>query len=186
MKKLIVLSTAFLFSIILLSSCEPALTVTNDYDKTANFTQFKTFRIVKLEQQYQAVSQFNQTRIINAVRANMLSKGFTESENADMLVNIVTILKNKQQVTANTYGYGYGGGYRPYAWGGGNSSTTVNVTDYIDGSLIIEVVNSTTSKLVWEGIGNKQIDAPSNNPDQTIPAAVNKIMATFPPGQAAK
>jgi hypothetical protein len=189
MKKTSELSALFLSAIILLSSCEPALKVTNDYDKTADFSKFHTFRIVKLEQQHQALSQFNQTRFINAVRANLVSKGFVEADSADLLVNIVTILKNEQQVVANTssYGYGYGGYYRPYGWGGGgNSSTTVNVEKYVDGSLIIDIASSSTSKLIWEGIGNKKIDQPSNNPDKDVPYAVNMIMASFPPGGAAK
>ncbi len=180
MKKAIILSAAFLSSLILFTSCEPQLTITNDYDHSVKFSQFHTFRIVKLEQQIQALSQFNQTRIINAVRAQMITKGFTEADNAELLVNIVSILKNKQEIVADTYGYG--GGFRPYAWGGGNMSTTVNVQDYKTGSLIVEVVNSATKKLIWEGVGNRDIDAPLSNPDKKITAAVQKIMASFPPG----
>ena len=184
MKKVISLSAAFLTAAILLTACGPTLTVTNDYDHTADFSQFHTFRIVKLEQQYQALSQFNQTRVINAVRAQMLAKGFTESENADMLVNITSVMKNEKEIIANSYGYG--GGYRPYAWGGGNMSTTVNVQNYVAGSLIIEVANASTTKLIWEGIGNQDIDSPSSNPEQAINTVVQKIMASFPPGMAAK
>ena len=184
MKKTIFLSVVILSSLVLISSCGPQLTVTSDFDHTANFSQFHTFKIVQLEQQYQALSQFNQTRIINAVNAQMLAKGFTQSESPDMLVNITTILKNKQEIVANSYGYG--GGYRPYAWGGGNMSTTVNVQDYQNGSLIIEVANASTKKLLWEGIGNQDIDAPSNNPEQAINSAVQKIMASFPPGAGSK
>src|SRR5580693_1122992 len=180
MKKTIYLSAAFLFSLILITSCGPTLTVTYDYDHTANFSQYKTFRIVKLEQQYQALSQLNQNRIINAVQAQMIAKGFTPSDNADLLVNITSILKNQKELVANSYGYG--GGYRPYAWGGGNMSTTVNVQNYTAGSLIIEVATSSGNKLLWEGIGNQDIDAPSNNPDKTVPAIVQKVMASFPPG----
>ncbi len=184
MKKLIFLPAAILSSFILLTACGPTLTVTNDYDHTANFSQYHTFRIIKLEQQYQALSQFNQTRVINAVRAQMIAKGFTEAENADLLVNITSIMKNQQEVVANSYGYG--GGYRPYMWGGGNMSTTVNVQNYVAGSLIIEVASAATQKLLWEGVGNQDIDAPSSNPDKTVPAAVQKIMASFPPGVAPK
>jgi len=184
MKKAILFSSVLLSSLVLMISCGPQLTVTNDYDHTANFSQFHTYKIVQLEQQYQALSQFNQTRIINAVNAQMLAKGFTQSENPDMLVNITTILKNKQEIVANSYGYG--GGYRPYAWGGGNMSTTVNVQDYQNGSLIVEVANASTKKLLWEGIGNQDIDAPSNNPEQAINSAVQKIMASFPPGAGTK
>lgn len=184
MKKSIYLSAAILCSLILFSSCGPTLTVTNDYDHTANFSQYKTFKIVKLEQQYQALNQLNQNRIINTVQQQMISKGFTPSETPDLLVNITAILKNQKEIVANSYGYG--GGYRPYAWGGGNMSTTVNVQNYTAGSLIIEVASASNNKLLWEGIGNQDIDAPSSNPDKTVPAIVVKIMASFPPGAANK
>ncbi len=184
MKKATYLSAVILSSLIFFTSCGPTLTVTNDYDRTANFSQFKTFKIVKLEQQYQALSQFNQTRIINAVQQQMIAKGFTPSETPDMLINITAILKNEKEIVANSYGYG--GGYRPYAWGGGNMSTTVNVQNYTAGSLIIEIANASTQKLLWEGIGNQDIDAPSSNPDKTVPVIVQKIMASFPPGAASK
>jgi len=114
----------------------------------------------------------------------MLAKGFTQSENPDLLVNITSIMKNQQEIVANSYGYG--GGYRPYAWGGGNMSTTVNVQNYTAGSLIIEVANASTKKLLWEGIGNQDIDQPSSNPEQAINTAVQKIMTSFPPGATQK
>jgi hypothetical protein len=184
MKKAISFSAAILSSLILFTACGPTLTVTNDYDHTANFSQYHTFRIVKLEQQYQALSQFNQTRVIDAVRAQMIAKGFTEAENADLLVNITSIMKNQKEIVANSYGYG--GGYRPYMWGGGNMSTTVNVQNYVAGSLIIEVASAATQKLLWEGVGNQDIDSPSSNPEKTIPPIVQKIMASFPPGATTK
>jgi hypothetical protein len=184
MKKLIPVSIAFFCSLILLTSCGPTLTVTNDYDRTANFSQYHTFKIVKLEQQYQALSQLNQNRVINAVRQQMIAKGFTEAENADLLINITSILKNEKEVVANSYSYG--GYYRPYMWGGGNMSTTVNVQNYIAGSLIIEVAAAQNNKLLWEGIGNQDIDSPSKDPDKTVPIVVQKIMASFPPGMTAK
>jgi hypothetical protein len=56
------------------------------------------------------------------------------------------------------------------------------VQSYIAGSLIIEIAAATSSKLLWEGVGNRDIDSPSKNPEKTIPEAVQKIMASFPPG----
>jgi Domain of unknown function (DUF4136) len=184
MKKTVFVCTSLFAFLIFFSACGPTLKVTNDYDKSANFQQYKTFRIVKLEQQYQTLSSLNQDRIINAVRSQMIQKGFTELENPDLLVNIVVILKAKSQLVANSYGYG--GGYRPYYWGGGNMSTTVDVQTYTDGSLVVEVADAKTKKLLWEGAGNKEIDSPSKNPDKDIPAAVSMIMASFPPGATAK
>jgi hypothetical protein len=167
-------------------SCEPALKVTHDYDKSANFQQYKTFSIVQLSQQHQSLSQLNQNRIISSVRAEMIKKGFQESGDPDLLVDMTTILKDQQTVTANTNYYGYGGYYRPYGWGGGMSSgyTTYDVQNYKDGSLVIDVVDAKTKKLIWEGIGNKEIDKPASDPDKQIAAAVTAIMASFPPGSS--
>ena len=173
----------------IISSCEPSLKVTHDYDKAANFSQYKTFRMVQLDQQHQTISQLNQQRIINAVINEMKKKGFTESaDNPDLHVNAIIILQDKKSVTANTNYYGYGGYYRPYAWGGGMSSsyTTYDVQNYKDGSLIIDVVDARTQKLLWEGIGNKEIDKPASDPEKAIAEAVAAIMASFPPGMATK
>ncbi|HTQ65062.1 MAG TPA: DUF4136 domain-containing protein [Puia sp.] len=167
-------------------ACEPSLKVTSDYDKGVSFTQYKTFRMVQLDMQHQSISQLNQTRIINAVKSEMTKKGFQEATAPDLEVNAVIILQDKKSVTANTNYYGYGGYYRPYAWGGGMGSayTTYDVQNYKDGSLIIDIVDAKTQKLVWEGIGNKEIDKPASDPDKAISAAVASIMASFPPGAA--
>jgi hypothetical protein len=172
-----------------LISCEPTLHVTSDYDKSVNFTNYSTFAVLQLSEKAQTISELNADRVINAIKAEMVAKGFKEDAAApDLKVMPVAIFTPKQEVTANTNYYGYGGVYRPYGWGTGMSSgyTTYNVDDYTDGSLIIDIVDSKTEKLIWEGVGNKEIDKPSKKPDETIPAAIKKIMAGFPPGQTTK
>ena len=170
------------------NSCETPLKVTTDYDKAVNFKQYKTFQIMQLDEKLKAISDLNRNRIIAAVKSEMVAKGFQEADNADLQIDIVTILKDKQSVTANTNYYGYGGAYRPYGWSGGMSSgyTTYDVQNYTDGSLIIDIIDPKTKQLIWEGIGNKEIDKPSSDPDKAISAAVKSIMAGFPPGATAK
>lgn len=186
MKKLILLLS--IFSLAFIFSCN-TLKVTSDYDRSANFTQYKTFMIDSLKTSA-AVSQLNQNRLINAVRTSLIQKGLAENQtDPDLLVSIATILKNKQSVSSNTDFYGYGGAYRPWVWGGGmgvTGYTTYNVQDYTDGSLIINIADAKTKNLIWEGIGNKEIDSPLKDPDTQIPAAVTSIMKNFPPGAAKK
>lgn len=171
----------------LITSCSSSLKVTSDYDKNASFTAYRTFAIDTLLVT-QRVSQLNQNRIINAVKAEMTRKGFMESSSPDMLVHISTILKDEKSVSAST-NYTYGGYYRPYAWGAGmgaNSYTTYNVQNYTNGSLIIGVADAKTKSLLWEGIGNKDIDGSFSDADTKIPAAVSSIMVSFPPGAISK
>jgi hypothetical protein len=172
----------------ILVSCETPLKVTSDYDRGVNFSNYKSFEMLSVDREAGALSPLNADRILNAVKAEMVSKGFTEvTEDADLKVNAVTIMKDKQEVTATTNYYGYGGYYRPYGWAGsGGGHTTIDVDEYTDGSIIIAVVDAATEKLIWEGVGNKKIDAPSKNPDETIPEAIKKIMSEFPPKKSSK
>lgn len=180
------------FLLVLLYSCSPTVNVTTDYDHSANFSEYKTFAVYDLKAQEGQVNQLNVDRVTNAIRSEMIAKGFTESaSNPDLKVNAVSILKNKQSVTADTNFYGYGGMYRPYGyWGGGammgGGSTTFNTYDYVDGSLVIDIVSAKTQKLVWQGIGNSQIDSKPDNPEEFIAGAIKKIMEGFPPGAVKK
>ena len=175
----------------LLYSCSPTVKVTTDYDHAANFSEYKTFAVYDLKTQQGQVNQLNIDRVTKAIRAEMISKGFTESSNPDLKVNAVSILKNKTSVSANTDFYGYGGMYRPYGyWGGGammgGANTTFNSYDYVDGSLVIDIVYTKTDKLVWQGIGNAEIDNKPDNPEEFINSSIKKILAGFPPGLAKK
>jgi hypothetical protein len=166
----------------LAQSCGPTLTITSDYDHGANLTQYKTFKIFQPDEQHQTISSLNKDRIYGAVSANLIGKGFQEAGDADLLVNIVTIIKNEKSLTANTYGTG--GYYRGYAWGGGSAQTTVSVQNNKTGSLIIDIVDAKANKLIWTATGNQEIDKPLSDPANQIPVIVNKIMASFPPGMA--
>ncbi len=145
----------------IIASCGTTVNVSSDYDRANNFSGYKTFSVDDPKTKGQ-VSSLNAERIVNAIKAEMTKKGFTESaSNPDLHINAMTFLKDKQSVTANTNFYGYGGGYRSYGyWGGGGvtGTTTYNTYNYKDGSLIIDIVDTKTNKLVWTGTGNAEID----------------------------
>ncbi|HXB96052.1 MAG TPA: DUF4136 domain-containing protein [Puia sp.] len=179
-----VLGTGFILAA--MNACSPSVKVTTDYDRSASFAGYKTYHIYDAKGKGE-ISQLNADRIINAVQATMNKKGFTGvAENQDLDVNVMTVTQDKKTVTANTNYYGYGGAYRPYGyWGGagGGSTTTFNAYDYKNGSLIIDIVDTKTQKMVWQGVGNADIDGEVSNPDKFIQDAVTKIMTDFPPGK---
>ena len=170
-------------------SCTPALKVTNDYDKSVNFSTYKSFSFINIKISG-SVSQLNADRIVDAIKDEMTRKGFIYSEsNPDLKVNAITILKDKQTISSSTNYYGYGGMYRPYGYYGGgmaSGSTTVSTYEYKDGSIAVEMIDAKTSKMVQQGIGNKEIDKPSNDVEASIKTAIAAIMATFPPGVTTK
>lgn len=185
MKKSICNLAMFLL-LVYLAACGPSLKVSSDYDRTADFARYKTFSLYKSDSFPGAISQLNQNRIVSAIRNEMIKKGYSETTgNPNLLVNPVAIVKDKVAVSSNTNYYGYGGFYRPYYWGAGSgfsSSTNYNVEHYKDGSLVIDLIDAATRKLIWQGVGNSEIDKPLKDPDTQIPKAIQQILAAFPPG----
>lgn len=169
-------------------SCGPTLKVTSDYDHRIDFSRYKTFALFRAGSS-PTISPLNQARIINSIKNEMKGKGFKEDTvSPDILVNSVAIVRNEAEVSASTNYYGYGGLARPYYWGPGMTTayTTYSVENYKAGSLIIDIMDATTKKLLWQGAGNSKIDQPVDNPDVQIGKAIDKIMAEFPPGNTNK
>jgi hypothetical protein len=186
MKKATIKTLLLALPATILFSCKPTLKVNSDYDRAANFSSYKTFSLYYLVTN-KNINALNEERIWNSIRATLSKKGYIETNhNPDLVVNALSVLKNKSYVTANSAGYGYGA-YRPYGvWGGGYRSvsgqTTFQTNKYKEGSLIIEVVDTKTNRLVWEGTGNAEFEKKPKNPDEAIGKAVDKIMAGFPQG----
>lgn len=180
MRNLIYVGLAF-FTLLLLTACS-SLSITSDYDRAIDFSKFKTFALYKQNNVGIVVSELNKERILLNVKANLIAKGLVETtETPDLWVNITTVMKPKTEIVANTYNPG--GYYRPYGYGygfGGSTSTIVGVVNYIEGSLIIDLISATTNNIVWHGSGNKKIDSPSRNPDNSIKKAISQIMYSFP------
>ena len=191
MKKIHAL-TYLITAAIIAWSCAPSFKVNSDYDKAVDFTTYKKFALFNPDNLNKAITELNRSRVFAAIKNEMTKKGFVEdAASPDLLVNVVAIFEDRQSVSSTTTGGGmyggyYGGMYGAYGWGGGTSHTNVDVRHYKDGSLIIDVVEASTKKLIWQGTGNKEIDGPVKDPDTKIPKAVAQIMESFPPKAAKK
>jgi hypothetical protein len=169
-------------AIALLSSCSQTLQVTTDYDRSANFSTYKTFRFSVLATTVN-VNELNQDRIINSIRREMTRKGYVENNNnPDLVITALTILKNKKQLSIS--GSNYGSFYTPRGYWGVPSSIYGNVQahEYKDGTLLIDITDTKTEKLVWEGKGYSTLTKQPKNPEEVTSRAVSKIMASFPSG----
>lgn len=187
MKKLI--SISLIAALFIMSSCS-SLSVTSDYDKTADFTKYKTLSYYGwADNSDKLLSPFDKERLEKSFGTEFSNRGMTyQEENSDIVVALYIVTEQKQQTTATTtnmggmYG-GYGGyyGYGPgWGWGGGMSNTTYNTYDYTVGTLVCSVFDAKEKKLVWEGTGSGEIDENPQSREDGIPKAVAKIMAQYP------
>lgn len=175
MKTIKFLPLLFIFT---LASCS-SVRVATDYDKNADFNQYKTFAFFKSGIDKVEISDLDKRRILNAIDAELTAKGFTKSDNPDLLINIFT--KSRQQVDVNQFnagwGYGWGWGWSPWMWGG--RSTTVSTST--EGTLYIDLVDAKKKELIWQGEGVGVLTENMNKKDERIQEFVKKILAKYPP-----
>lgn len=152
--------------------------VYTDYDKNADFGQYKTYAFYKSGIDKVEISDLDKKRIMRAIEETMTAKGFTKSENPDLLVNIFT--KARQQVDVNTYnagwGYGWGYGWNPYIWGG---NTSVNT--YTEGTLFIDLIDARKKELVWQGEGEGVLTKDMEKKEERVKEFVSRILEKYPP-----
>src|SRR3954471_4743355 len=128
--------------------------VTSDYDHAVNFYQYKTFMWVHKPN---TEEPFMPERIISAVDAQLRLKGLQEvSEGADLAVG--ANLATKEQHEWETYYAGSGWGW---GWGGDDGWATTTVRTYEVGTLTVDLFDSKTKKLAWQGVA---VDEMSSHP----------------------
>lgn len=160
----------------------------SDYDRTSDFSQYSTYNFYEDAgpdtTEYQSL--FTQY-MIAAITREMESRGYTKSDNPDLLVNFNAILQDKTKVTtspAPTYGiggyYGYRRGfYDP--WMGYGYATETHVSQYTEGTFNIDLVDAENRKLVWEAVGVGRVSQKDlENLEEAVMNGVPKFFARYP------
>ncbi|MBQ4915807.1 DUF4136 domain-containing protein [Maribacter sp. MMG018] len=179
-----------MLAVFMLGSCS-SIQVLSDYDQQTDFNGYKSYAFYKTGIDKAQISDLDKKRILRAIEAEMQSRGFVKSENPDLLVSIFTKEQERVDIYNNNFGWGgaWGWGYNPYAWGpgwgwgwGGNSVSTRT-----QGSLYIDLIDTKSKELVWQGKGEGTL-ANTNNiekKEQRIKEFVSQILEQYPPNAVA-
>jgi len=173
-----ILKLLFLLCLVILTSCSSVKVVT-DYDTKVDFTSYKTFAFYKKGIDKASVSDLDKKRIMRAVEAELLAKGFSKSANPDILVSIFTKSREQVNVSDNNIGIGWGWGYNPWFYG----RTNININQYTEGTLFIDFIDKNTNELIWQGIGSGAMKMSNiEKKEERINEFVYEIISTYPPG----
>jgi hypothetical protein len=178
MKKLKNTLSVFLL-LLFITSCT-SVRVVSDYDKNVDFDSYKTFAFYKTGIDKAKISDLDKRRILRAIETELLAKGFTKSENPDLLVSIFTKSRERVNIHNNGFGsYGYGWGWSPYYWNNYNS-----VSSSTEGSLYIDLIDAKKKEMIWQGKGCGYLSTSSDvdRKEARIKEFVAKIMEKYPPG----
>jgi len=164
------------FGIVLLSATAAlAQQVKTDFDRSANFGEYKTYSWEKVQTQDPLMVD----RIKEAVNASLTAKGWTPVESGGN-VAIVAIEMTKNQQTLNTFYDGFGRGWR---WGGGFGNATTTVDNYQVGTLVVDLFDANTKKLIWRGSASDTLSDKSDKNIKNLDKGVQKMFEHFPPGE---
>ena len=173
----------------LFSSCS-STKVISDKDSSEDFTQFKTFEYYGwADNSDQALTRFDKERIEAAFAEEGRKRGITQVEsNGDVIVVLFVTGEIKTQTTAQTSTMGMGGmngrgrgmGGPGWGWGATQSHTVINETNYLVGTLMIEMFDIEDKKLIWQAIGTKTISENPKKRERGIPNKVAAIMREYP------
>ena len=158
--------------------------VTSDFDHSVNFRNYKTWAWYPQQQAdveggpAKGYESFLDKRMRTAVEAEMTRKGLTQvDQNPDVFVAYSAKVEDKQRVNNNGYspfgypyygyGYGYGRGLNP-------------ISEYKEGTVIIDFVDAKRKELAWRGMGEAQVENQSIS-EQEVYRIVGSVLGNYPP-----
>ena len=183
MKIIKVLPILFLF---ILGSCS-TVKVSSDYERDTDFSKYKTYAFYKKGIDKVEISDLDKRRILRAIEKELKAKGFTKSDDPDLLVSIFTKSREKIDIYNNNYYgwypwyYGYGYGYGGYGMGYGFGYN--NVTSSTEGTLFIDLIDARKKELAWQGMGTGILSSSKTieKKEEKINEFVFEIMTAYPP-----
>lgn len=184
----------YLIMVALLTGACSSIKVTSDYDRSADFSKYKTFMYYGWsDNSDEVLTGFDKERIESAFEDEFRKRGWTYTkEGGDAIVSLFIVVDKKTSYNTYTDHYRtgmYGGMYDPifgygavahYGPGYGSSHSTTVQRDYLVGTLIVDVFDAKTEKHIWQGIGKKTINENTKNREERIKNSVAEIMKAFP------
>jgi Domain of unknown function (DUF4136) len=172
-------------TMILFASTSSAQQVKTDYDRNANFAQYKTYSW----EQVKTKDPLDVDRIKGDVNAVLAAKGWTQVASGGD-VSIIALQMTQNQQTLNTFydGFGGGWGWRGFGRGGfgGFGDATTTTDTYTVGTLVVDLFDTKTKQLLWRGSASDTLSNNSNTNIKNLDKGVEKMFKQFPPGSSKK
>lgn len=169
-----------------LAGCSSTPNVGADYDTSFEFGSIKSYYVLPDKGEK---SSLTQQRIRKEVKAYMAQKGISEAtkESADIWVSYHNTTKDKTRIRDYNSGFYYGRG-RGYRYGGLHMGSDLDVQQYTEGRLFIDLVVPSERRVVWRGVGSKRLRSSDTSADneQSIKEYVFAMLNQVPGWQPAE
>ncbi|TYA57974.1 DUF4136 domain-containing protein [Formosa maritima] len=162
--------------------------VKSDYDKSTDFTKYKTIAYKGWQKDSdKKLTDFDKKRITDALTSEFSKRGIQIVEgDADAAITLYIVVNKKTSTTAYTSfngGMGYAG---RWGWGMGvgmgmgSATTTYDTNDYLEGTLVVDMYDSKSKSLVWQGVITSEVNEKPEKRVKSTPKKIAKLMKSYP------
>lgn len=159
---------------LLLAACATQAEISSDYDHSANFAAFHTFALMQREHPGIA-NPLVAVRVQEDITHALQRGGYTlaaEPASADFLVDFTIGAQHRMDV--HSYPAALPGGP---LWG-----SSIDVRQYREGTLTIDIFDQRTHRPVWHASAQKELTRKDlEQPAEPVSEAVGSALAKFPP-----
>ena len=150
-----------------------------DYDRNFDFSTLKTYAWKvhpAIEGDLELRQSVGAELVRMAVSRHLLDMGFvpTEEEFADFYVTGFGTRGRRSEISGAIGGWYNSGPYYMQGW------QTVMIRNYMEGTLILDIVDAKTRQLAWRAYCQGAVSNPSKR-DKVVDKALKKAFKNFPP-----
>jgi Domain of unknown function (DUF4136) len=169
--------TAIAASGLLAAACA-TMNVSSQVQRDLDFSQYHTYEWGEPDtlpaDDSRLATPFFRDHLEGAVERALTAKGFARASaaGADLLIHYHASVNERIDVRRADRGRGYG-----------DEVNGVDVETFDAGTIVIDVVDAKTNRVVWRGWAQQELARVLDNPDrmaEMINQAVNRLMARFP------
>jgi hypothetical protein len=167
--------SALLFGLAVLLGCTPTLQVKTDFDHAAAFNQYRSFQMGEgrvIERGTASDNTIVKDRVDAAIRSGLATRGLVQgTDHPDLIARFAVGARTVRELEGVGYPVSVGvwGAYPEDFW----------VTEHPEGTLVIDLVDARSQKLVWRAYLTAQGSGMAD--PAFIQKAVNKALEHFPP-----
>jgi Domain of unknown function (DUF4136) len=167
--------TALLLGFAVFLGCGPTLRVKTDFDHTVTFNRYRSFRMGEgrvIEKGTVTDNTIVKDRIDAAIQNTLVTRGLVpEVDRSDLIARYAVGARTVKELEGAGYPVAVGmwGSYPQDIW----------VSEHPEGTLVIDLVDARTQKLVWRAYLTAE-GAGMSDP-AFIQSAVNKAFERYPP-----
>ena len=175
MKFLAKLLVAASFGTVIAGTAAMAQAVNVDFDHSINFIKYKSYTLQKVHATDPNVEQ----AITIAVDRDLANRYLHPDSKGELIIAVVEATQDKQEYA--TFYDGLGGLAWQRGWGSGFMDTAATPQDIPTGTLIIDMWDRKTQKLIWRGTITEDQTGSEDKKGEKMDKAVGQLVGQFPP-----